>query len=85
MKQSNSLHVDANSEKLKVDWKFFDWACSMMGVANQFPGLWKWLYLKNEHMELPDYLLAGTNSHKLKCDWKFWGEHVQKWVWSVWW
>ena len=25
MKQPNSLHVDTNSQKLKVDWKLFGW------------------------------------------------------------
>ena len=25
MKQPNSLHVDTNSQKLKVDWKMFGW------------------------------------------------------------
>ena len=29
--------------------------------------------LKNEQMELTDFLHAGTNSRKLKGDWKFLG------------
>ena len=33
-------------------------------------------YLKNEQMELTDFLHAGTNSCKLKSDWKFLG-----WAW----
>ena len=28
------LHVDTNSQKLKVNRKFFGWAWSKMGVAN---------------------------------------------------
>ena len=44
-----------------------------MGVANLVSGL----YLKNEQLELADFLHADTNSHKLKGDWKFSG-----WAWS---
>ena len=35
MKQHISLHVATNSQKLKVDRKFFGWEWSKMGVANQ--------------------------------------------------
>ena len=35
MKQRISLHVATNSQKLKVDRKFFGWEWSKMGVANQ--------------------------------------------------
>ena len=34
MKQPLFLHVDTNSQKLKVDQKIFGWAWSKMGVAN---------------------------------------------------
>ena len=34
MKQSHFLHVDTNSQKLKVDWKFLGWTWSKMGVVN---------------------------------------------------
>ena len=34
MKQPNILHFDTNSQKLKVDQKFFGWSCSKMGVAS---------------------------------------------------
>ena len=39
MKQPNILHVDTNSQKLKVDWNFFGYGCSKMGVANLVSGL----------------------------------------------
>ena len=39
MKQPNSLHVDTNSQKLKVDRKFFGWEWSKMDVANLVSGL----------------------------------------------
>ena len=38
MKQPHSEHVDTNSQKLKVDWKFIDWAWSKMGMANVVSG-----------------------------------------------
>ena len=34
MKQPHFLYVDTNSQKLKVDPKFFGWALSRIGVAN---------------------------------------------------
>ena len=34
MKQPHFLHVDTDSQKLKVDRKIFSWAWSKMGVAN---------------------------------------------------
>ena len=44
-----------------------------MGMANLASGLWNWLYLKNELMELTDFLYAGANSYKLKGEnWKWW-------------
>ena len=39
MKQLNSLHVDTNSQKLKVDQNFFGWEWSKMGVVNLVSGL----------------------------------------------
>ena len=39
MKQPNSLYVDTNSQKLKVDRNFFGWEWSKMGVINLVPGL----------------------------------------------
>ena len=39
MKQPHFLHVDTNSQKLKVDEKCLGWACSKMGVANLVSGL----------------------------------------------
>ena len=39
MKQRNSLHVDANSQKLKVDQTFFGWTWSKMGLANLVSGI----------------------------------------------
>ena len=38
-KQYNSLHVDTNSQKLKVDRKFFGNALYKMGVLNLVCGL----------------------------------------------
>ena len=53
--------------------KVFGHAWSKMGVANIVPGLWNWRYLKNECMELIDFLHGATNSYKFKGDWKFLG------------
>ena len=39
MKQPHFLHVDTNSQKLKVDQKYFGWAWSEMGVADLVYGL----------------------------------------------
>ena len=39
MKQPHFLHVDTNSQKLKVDWKSFGRAWSKMSVANLVSGL----------------------------------------------
>ena len=39
MKQPHFLHVDTNSEKLKVDRKVFSWASPKMSVANLVSGL----------------------------------------------
>ena len=36
------------------------------------------MYLKNELIELTDFLHAGTNSRKLKGDWKFLGVGMVK-------
>ena len=38
MKQRNFLHVDTNSQKLKVDQKYFGWAWSNLGMANLVSG-----------------------------------------------
>ena len=43
MKQSHFLHVDTNSQELKVYQNFFGWA-----------SVHSWLYLKNEQMELTE-------------------------------
>ena len=39
MKQPHFLHVDTNSQKLKVNWKRFGRAWSKMSVANLVSGL----------------------------------------------
>ena len=39
MKQPHFLHVDTNSQKLKVDLKFFSWAWFRMGVTNLVSGI----------------------------------------------
>ena len=39
MKQFNFFHVDMNSQKLKVDQKFYGWVWSKMGVADFASGL----------------------------------------------
>ena len=41
MKLPNSLHVDTNSQKLKVDGKVFGWEWLKMGLANLVTGLQK--------------------------------------------
>ena len=47
MKQPNILHIDTNSQKWKVDGKFFGCAWSKMDVINLVSGLENWLYHKN--------------------------------------
>ena len=54
MKQPHFCHVDANSQQLKVEWKFFIWAWSKMALTNLVSGLQNWLYLKSE-------MMGGTN------------------------
>ena len=39
-----------------------------MGMAHQVSGLYYWLYLKYELMELTDFLHTDAISHKLKGD-----------------
>ena len=39
MKQPHFLHIDTNSQKLKVDQKIFGWTFSEMGVTNLVCGL----------------------------------------------
>ena len=39
MKQPYFLHVDTNSQKLKVDPKFYGWGWKKMGLANLASGL----------------------------------------------
>ena len=39
IKQPNFLHVDTNSQKLKVDQNLFGWVQSKMGLANLVPVL----------------------------------------------
>ena len=39
MKQRNSLHVDTNSQRFKVDRNFFGLAWSKMGVGSLVSGL----------------------------------------------
>ena len=62
----------------------------MLGmVKNGFgqSGIWTrklTVSLKDEQMELTDFLLAGTNSSKLKSDGNFLNERSQKWVQPVW-
>ena len=41
-------------------------------------------YLKNEQLELTDFLHGDTDSQKLKTDQNFLGGHSQKWMWPVW-
>ena len=43
------------------------------------------MYLKNELMELTEFLHAGTNSSKSKVNWKFLEWAWLKWAWPVWW
>ena len=43
------------------------------------------MYLKNELMELTEFLHAGTNSSKSKLNWKFLEWAWLKWAWPVWW
>ena len=39
MKQPHFCHVDANSQQLKVEGKFFIWAWSKMALTNLVSGL----------------------------------------------
>ena len=38
-KSMNFLHVDTNSQKLKVEWKFSGWAWLRMGLTSLVMGL----------------------------------------------
>ena len=73
MKQPHFLYVNTNSQKLKVDPKFFDRALSKIGVANLVSRCSNWLYFKNEQMQLTEFLHAGPNIRKDKiwfnCFW----------------
>ena len=48
-----------------------------MVLSNLVSGLWNWLYLKNEQMDLTDFLHVDTDPQKLKAEQKFIG-----WTWS---
>ena len=76
MKQPHFLHFDINSQKLKLIETFLV-RLGQKWVWPIYPLDWNWLYLKNELMELNDFLHTGMISHTLKSDWKFWG-----WAWS---
>ena len=79
------LHVDTNSQKLKVYRKFFWLGIVKNGRGQYSIGTLK-LTASQEWTDENNYFLhAGTNSCKLKGDWKFWGWHGQKWVWAIWW
>ena len=71
------MHVDTNSQKLKVDWKVLGGA----GLKNKCgqSGLWplKLTVSQEKTNGLNWFFDAGTISHKLKGDWKFLG-----WTWS---
>ena len=43
----------------------------------------KLTYLKNELIELTDFLHAVKNSGKLNVIENFWDGHGQKWIWPV--
>ena len=70
MKQPHFLHVDTNSQKLKVVQKFFGSVCS------KYRSGWSDLQLTVSPEwtdEINWFLHAGTNLCKLKEDWKFMG------------
>ena len=53
-------------KKIKVDWKFFGCAWSKMVLTNLVSGLWNWLYLKNEQMDLTDFFACWYRFTKIK-------------------
>ena len=64
MKQPHFLHVDTNSQKLKVDRKFFvdmvkKWMWSSWSLDSKID------YLKNDQIKVTDFLHAGTNPSRL--------------------
>ena len=71
------MHIDTNSQKLKVDWKVLGGA----GLKNKCgqSGLWplKLTVSQEKTNGLNWFFDAGTISHKLKGNWKFLG-----WTWS---
>ena len=79
------LQVDTDWQNLKFDQIFF-W----LGVVKNWHGqfgllILKLTYLKNELIELTDFLHAVKNSGKLNVIENFWDGHGQKWIWPVWW
>ena len=61
MKQPHFLHVDENSQKLKVDWKDLGGGWSKLSVANLVLTLK--LTVSQERTDATDFLHAGTISH----------------------
>ena len=76
MKEPHFFHVDTNSWKLKVVWKFFGWVWSKYGCGQS--GLWTLKFAISQEWkdEINWFFQAGTNPHKLKGDWKYLG-----WAW----
>ena len=54
MKQPHFLHVDTNSQKLKVVQKFLVRYVQNTEVADL---IFSWLYLQNEQMKLTDFCM----------------------------
>ena len=54
MKQPHFLHVDTNSQKLKVVQKFLVRCVQNTEVADL---IFSWLYLQNEQMKLTDFCM----------------------------
>ena len=60
------MHVDTNSLKLRVDWKFLGMGVVKYGQSGHVTLKFStWLYLKNEQMDWTDFLHVHARSEKL--------------------
>ena len=76
------MHVDSNSQKLKVGWTFF-----LVGYGCRQSGPWVLDFTVSQGWTngTKQMEFCCANSCKLTGDWKFFGGNGQKWVWPVWW
>ena len=78
IKQSHFLHVDRNSQKIKLIKSIFGCTWSEIGVTNLVSGPKIWLFLKNEQIELTDFLHTGRNFMQIERWLKIFGVSMVK-------